>query len=256
MRRYSVASCQLGPAFPAALQDSRLVRYRAKEVENRQSFPARQTRIRELEQSRAQKDGSSTSVALRGRDRGMRRGHERDVKQLLLAEVRLNGHVVDVRADLEVVRRQGHVPRVVRVEHDVPAEVHELDEVLLPRVRPAVRAHCGHDSVLERDRPDGRIEARGEVHVELTPVLREVKRSPAAGNLREIGGVGVCEACCFKRAAGVEETTAVGVQFEVLLLVETDAEETGATVLGLAVSVEVSIWMSKCERGGHFLTHR
>lgn len=171
-------------------------------------------------------------IVIRGR---RRERHERQVEELLLAEVRVGRDVPDVGARLEVVCREGRKGGVVGVEHDVAAEVYELDEEALPRARPAIRAHGGDDGRGEGPACE-RGKTGGEVGVELTPVLGEVERAPAAGDLREVGRVGMREAGAGEGGARVEELAALGMQLEVLLLVEADAEEVGGAVFGSAVA--------------------
>lgn len=113
--------------------------------------------------------------------------HQRHLKvHLVVLE-----HVVlgaDVRSGLHVVRGEAHLVGEVGVQADVPSEIHEVDEELLPRRLPAVGPRPGNlDGVLL-----GVLgEPRPHVRVELPPVLGEEDCSPAAWELVEVWSVGV-----------------------------------------------------------------
>ena len=62
-----------------------------------------------------------------------------------------------------------------------------------------------------REREHGRREPLDEVGVELAPVLGEVKRAPAAGDLGQIRGVGMRKASGGEDESGVEEVSALWV---------------------------------------------
>ncbi len=61
--------------------------------------------------------------------------------------------------------------------------------------------------------------------MEFAPLLGKVQGAPAAGDLREVGGVEVGDACGCEGGAGVEEVSTFRAKLEILLLVEADAEQ-------------------------------
>ena len=119
----------------------------------------------------------------RGEVVGDERHHE--VHLVVLEHVALGG---DVRAGLHVVGGEARLVGEVWVEADVAAQVHHVDEELLPRRLPAVGARLGdlHGVLLGVLR-----EARPHVGVELAPVLGEEDGAPAAGELVQVGRVWV-----------------------------------------------------------------
>lgn len=93
----------------------------------------------------------------------------------------------DMRPWLHVIRGEAGLVGEIRVEADVPSEVHHVDEELLPGRLPSVGARPRD---LDRVRLGVLREARRHVGVELAPVLGEEDGAPAAGELVKVGSVG------------------------------------------------------------------
>ena len=140
-----------------------------------------------------------------------------------------------MRADLEVICGERHEVVVVRVHHDVSAQISQLDEVLLPRFGPPVRPRVRDHHRVDTGNDLG--EANVEVGMELAPVFGEVYRSPAAGDLREVrsrvlGNVIGCE-----YGPGVEKCPAFWSRLDDFRLVQADSEHLGGPVLVFAVPI-------------------
>jgi len=140
-----------------------------------------------------------------------------------------------MRPDLEVIRREGHVVVVVRVHHDVSAQISQLDEVLLPRFRPPVRPRIRNHGCVDAEK--GLREADVEVGMEFAPVFREVDRSPAAGDLGEVRGrvLGYVVGC--EHGPGVEEFPPHLPRLDHFRLIKADPEHLPRPILAPAVSV-------------------
>ena len=108
-----------------------------------------------------------------------------------------------MRPGLEVVRREGHEVVVIRVHHDVPSQISQLDKVLLPRFRPPVRPRIRNDDGI--DPKQNLRKPNVQVGMEFPPVFREVDRSPAAGDLGEVRGRVLGYAVGCERGSGVEK---------------------------------------------------
>lgn len=140
-----------------------------------------------------------------------------------------------MRPNLKVIRREGHEVVIVRVHHNVSAQISQLDEVLLPRSRPPVRPRIrNHDRV---DTEKGFRKADVEVGMEFAPVFGEVDRSPAAGDLGEVWGrvLGYVVGC--EHGPGVEELPPPLSRLDHFRLVKADSKHLSEPVLVFAVSV-------------------
>ena len=123
-RRNAHTRIQLCPPFVAPPLDRLHRRHLPDEIQHGKSVPVRQRPTRQVQQPR-------TVPRVRVRQRPFET-HQRERKQVLLLLVRLARVVPDVRPHLEMVRRQRHKVVIVWVEHDVAAEIRELDKVLFP----------------------------------------------------------------------------------------------------------------------------
>lgn len=204
--------------LPSSLKEFLGARNGAPEVDDRQGAPV----------------GQSLVSGRSGETRDERGGpvEERHLEQDLLLEL---DSCSNVRPDLEVVRRQRFKIGVVRIEHCVPAQEDQLDEVLFPAARPPVRPDFGHDRLRDGERELR--QAQGEVGVELAPLLGEVRGSPRARDLREVRRRGVQREVA-EEAVGVKRLSTFRAQLDVLLLVQGDAEQAwGRSSTGEGVTI-------------------
>jgi len=206
---------QLCPPFVTPPLDRLHRGHLAHEIQHGELIQVGQRPSRQVQQPR-----SVRAVHLRERAREV---HQRERKQVLLALVHLSRLVPHMRPHLEMVRRQRHKVGIVWVEHDVPAEVDELDKVFLPRFRPLVGAHPWDDRAIDREGGSG--EAKGEVVVELTPRRGKVECAPAAGDLRKVRGGDVGERNRLEERACVEWLAACWAELDDFLLIKADPEE-------------------------------
>jgi hypothetical protein len=214
-RRNAQTGIQLRPPFVAPPLNRLHRRHLSDEIQHGEPVPVRQRPSRQVQQPR-------TVHRVRARQRTLET-HQRERKQVLPLLVHLSRRVPDVRPDLEMVRRQRHELVVVWVEHDVAAEIDELDQVLFPRLGPLVGAHARDDRA--SDGEGGLGEAENEVVVELAPGRGKVECAPAAWDLREVGGGGVGERRGAEERARVEGLAACRTELDDFLLVEADPEE-------------------------------
>ena len=163
--------------------------------------------------------------------------HQRNSEHLLLLLKRFP--VLHMRPDLEVIRREGNEVVVVRVHHNVSPQINQLDEVLLPRFRPAVRPRVrNHNRV---DIEEGLGKANVEVGMEFAPVFGEVDRSPAAGDLGEVWGRVLDYVVGCEHSSGVEERPSFSSGLDNFRLVQADSKHLRRPVLGFAVPVP-GVW--------------
>ena len=140
-----------------------------------------------------------------------------------------------MRSDLEVIRREGNEVVVIRVHHDVSAQISQLDKILLPRFRPPVRPRTrNHDRV---DTKKGLGEADVEVGMEFAPVFGKVYRSPAAGDLGEVRGRVLGHVIGCEHGPRVEEFPPTSSCLDHFRLVEADSEHLSRPVSVFAVSI-------------------
>lgn len=142
-----------------------------------------------------------------------------------------------MRPDLEVIRREGHEIVVVRVHHDVSAQISQFDEVFLPRFRPTVRPRIRNYDRIDTKKGFG--EAYIEVRMKLAPVFGEVDRSPAAGDLGEVRGCVFDYVVGCEHGPGVEKHPSFLSCLDDLLLVQTDSEHVCGQVLVSTVPIPV-----------------
>ena len=136
-----------------------------------------------------------------------------------------------------MVCREGHKVVVVRVYHDVSAQISQFDEVLLPRFRPAVRPRVRNNDRVDIEK--GLREADVEVGMEFAPVFGEVDRSPAARDLREVRSRVLGHVVCCEHGPGVEERPSFSPCLDDFRLVHADSEHLRGQVLVFAVSIPV-----------------
>ena len=199
---------------------------------------------------------------------GTFQAHQRNAEHLSLSHIRFLRGVLHMRSDLEVIRRERYKVVVVRVHHDVSAQISQLDEILLPRFRPPVRPRTrDHDRV---DTEKGFGEADVEVGMEFAPVFGEVDRSPAAGDLGEVRSRVLGHVVGCEHGPGVEELPPTWSRLDHLWLVQADSEHLPRPVSVFAVSIprvsdryevlgngrntciEVGSSSTNCRKGGTF----
>jgi len=142
-----------------------------------------------------------------------------------------------MRPDLEVVRGEGHEIVIVRVHHDVSAQINQFDEVFLPRFRPSIRPRVWNNDRVDTKKGLG--EANVEVGMEFAPVFGEVDRSPAAGDLGEIWGRVLGHVVGCEHGPGVEESPSFLSRLDDFWLVQADSEHLRRPVLVFAVPIPV-----------------
>ena len=68
-------------------------------------------------------------------------------------------------------------------------------------------------------------------------MLGEVNRTPATRNLREVRGVRMRKSVIVEESAGIERSSSLKFEFNVLLLVKADAKQLRRYVASMSISV-------------------